>query len=207
MLRGLLPKEFAFYDYFEKQADVLIKISEELLNLTNNFNDLGNIAQKIKAYEKELDNLTHQCIEALHRTFITPIERTEIYKLVKKLDDIADIINAAVKRIVLYEIKSIRPEVKEIANNLISATKEIRFALTLLRDLKHADKIRESCKKIQAFEQEADNLFRSTIPKLLKENDVIEILLWKEIFERFEKAADKCKDIASIIEEIVIENA
>ena len=207
MLKSLLPKEFAFFDYFEKQADVLIRINQELIKMADDFANIKEYQVKIKELEKESDVINKTCSEALHKTFITPIERTEIFRLIKRLDDVADIINVAVKRMILYNIQEVRPEVKPIAEILLKASVAIKEALTGLRNMNNHEAITAKCSEIRSLEKEADEIFREVIPLLLKEGDTINFILWKEIYERLEKAADRCKDVADVIEEIIIENA
>jgi len=204
MFRGILPKEFNFYDYFERHIAVTVKAATELMLLASDNANIESCARRIKELELQADDITHKCTEALHKTFITPIERTDIHSLIKILDDIVDNIDSAVQRIGLYEITEIRSETKMFAEILVKTTQEIELALKGLRDIKNSEYISARCRTIHQLESEADMVLRSAIVRLFKENKPIEAIMWKEIFERMEKAVDKCEAVANIIEGVVI---
>jgi uncharacterized protein Yka (UPF0111/DUF47 family) len=207
VLKNLLPKEYAFFDYFENHSALTIKLLEEMLKTMNNPASLPEAAKEIKRIESELDKIEVACVEALHKTFITPIERTEIYKLIKRMDDIANAMNGALSRMNLYEIDVIRPEAIEMVNIVLNCAKEIEAAVKLLRDMKKFEDIKAHCDRIRKFESDGDKLFKSAIKNLFHETDAILIIKWKEIFDRIEKSTDRCQDVANIIEEVIIENA
>lgn len=204
MLKHLLPREHAFYDNFESHAKLTIQACEEFLKLTKPDADIIHCAKCIEDLEHETDEITHRCIEALHKTFITPIERTDIQHLIKRLDDIVDSIDGAASRIVLYEIREIRSEAAELAEVLLKSIKEIELALKALRNKKNIDLIRQKCIRIYDLENRGDDILRSAILRLFKEGEPVLIIKWKEIFERLEMAVDRCEDVANTIEGIVI---
>jgi len=207
VLRNLLPKEYVFFDFFESHSSLSIKLLEEMLNTLRNPSRLNEGVKEIKRIESELDQIEVNCVEALHKTFITPIERTEIYKLIKRMDDIANSMNGAISRMGLYEIDVIRPEAIEMVEIVLNCVKEIECAVKLLRDMKKFEEIKIHCDKVRNFESEGDKLFRQAIKNLFHENDAVLIIKWKEIFDRIEKGTDRCQDVANIIEEVVIDNA
>lgn len=207
MFRNILPNEYFFFDYFENHNDLTIKLAEEMVLVLKEPTDLVEGAKRIKKLESELDQIETTCIEALHKTFITPIERTEIYKLIQRMDSIANALHSSLSRINLYEISVIRPEAVELVNVVVECCKEIGDALRLLRDMKNIEKIKEHCKRTRKLESEGDKIFKAAIKSLFQEKDPILIIKWKEIFDKIEKGLDRCQDVANIIEEIVIENA
>ena len=207
MFRGILPKHYDFFDYFEKHISLTIKVCNELQSFATDGGEPVKSAKAIKDLEHELDDITHACTTALHRTFITPLERGDIHLLIKRLDDIADYIDGAVSRIVLYDITELRHEMQAVAKILVRATTKIEEALKGLRDLKNGELIIEKCKAIRELEDEGDALLRSALIRLFKEGEPMMVIMWKEIFERLEKAIDRCKDVANIIEGIVIDSA
>ncbi len=207
MLRNLLPKEYVFFDFFEGHSSLSIKLLEEMLRILKSPANLHEGVKEIKKIESDLDQIQVSCVEALHKTFITPIERTEIYKLIKKMDDIANSMNSALSRMNLYEIDVIRPEAIEMVGIVLNCVKEIDSAVRLLRDMKKFEEIKKHCDKIREFESEGDRLFRSAIKNLFHEQDAVLIIKWKEIFDRIEKGTDRCQDVANIIEEVIIDNA
>lgn len=207
MFKNLLPKEYVFFDFFENHSNHTVKMIEELLKVLNNPSNLTEGAKSIKKYESELDQIEVACVEALHKTFITPFERTEIYKLISRMDDIANCMNASLSRMDLYEIDVIRPEAIEMVTIVHTCCLEIGHAVKLLRDMKNIEQIRVHCTKIRKFESDGDKLFKSAIKNLFHEKDAVLIIKWKEIFDRIEKGIDRCQDVANIIEEVTIENA
>lgn len=207
MLRHLLPQTTSFYDYFEQHAALTIKTCQELLALASGQSDPASAAHRIKDLEHEADEITHRCVEALHRTFITPFDRGDIHSLITRLDDIVDSINAAISRMALYEITQMRPEASQIAEVLVKASTAIEEALRSMRDLKNIDRIKARCRLIHELENAGDAILRSALARLFKEADAILVIKWKEIFERLEKATDRCEAVANIIQGIAIETS
>lgn len=207
MLRNLLPKEYVFFDFFENHSALSIKLLEEMLKTLNKPSTLAENVKEVKRIESELDQIEVNCVEALHKTFITPIERSEIYKLIKRMDDIANCMHAALSRMDLYEIDVIRPEAIEMVTIVLNCLKEIDAAVRLLRNMKKFEEIKGHCDRIRKYESEGDKLFKSAIKNLFHENNAVLIIKWKEIFDRIEKGIDRCQDVANIIEEVIIDNA
>lgn len=207
MLKGFLPKEFAFYDSFEKHISLVCKVCQLFYEQTSNAGDFNEYLRQINEYERQADDITYSTTEALHKTFITPIERTDIYSLVKRIDDIADFIQSASSRIVLYDIKEIRTEATQLAQILVSATSELEIAIKALRNFKNSELIKEKCKIVHELEDKADDILKYAVANLFKENDAMNMIKWKEILEKIEKAIDRCQSLARIIEGVLIDNA
>ena len=207
MFRGILPKEVAFYDYFDKLIEIDLKASNLIHEMIEKGENLVDLARQIKELEREADKLARTCTDLLHNTFITPIDRNDIFTLVKRMDDLADQINAAAFRISSYNIPEMRPEAVEFSRIIHACIEELVSAVKDLRKIKHNNKLRESCKKVHDLESQADEILRDTIPRLFLEGDALALIKWKEIFERLEKAVDRCEDVAGTIESILIDNA
>ena len=184
MFKRLLPRETCFYDFFEQHIALSIKACEEMVMLASNGSAVPDTAARVAALERQADEITHQCIEALHRTFITPIDREYIHRLMKRLDDIVDSVYDASSHIELYEVQSIRPEAREMIEILVLATNKIREALVLMRDLRNPQTINDRCIEIYQFENDADHIIRKALARLFKEESErpIEVIKWKEIF-------------------------
>jgi len=207
MLRGILPKEYAFYDYFEKMMSINMAISSEFVSIVEGKSILENASRSIKYLEREADRVSHDCIDLLHKTFITPIDRDQIYALIKSLDDFADHIDAAAFRLTYYGIDIIRPDAIEFAQVIHACNLELEQAVKGLRKIKKSKFIREKCLKVHELENKSDDILRMAIGNLFKENNVHLIIKWKEIFERLEKAVDRQEKVANTIESILIDNA
>ena len=207
MFRSILPKEGKFNDFFERHNELALKAVDEFLSLFAASTTMALCAKRIKDLEHEMDDLTHQCTEQLHKTFITPIERSDIFDLIKKLDDVADNLDGAISRMILYEVPTIREEVKTILEIIRKACVEIQKALVCLRKAKDFPKAISHCIAVHGLENDGDIVFRSALSRLFRETDAVMIIKWKEIFERLEMAVDRCDHVANIIEGICVENA
>jgi hypothetical protein len=205
MIKKFLPKEYDFYNYFEEHIVVSRKAAAELLKFTADGKDVEGVMSRIKELEKEGDAITHKCTDALHLTFITPIERTSIFRLIKQLDNITDNIYAAVFRFSLYQIEETRSEALELAKIIVNCIEEIEQSLKGLRNMKNAKKINEHCIKVRELENQADELFRQSLSNLFKENQAMLVIKWKEVFEKLERAVNSCENVTNIIEAIIIE--
>jgi len=129
MFRRLLPREVGFFDFFDQHIALTIQGCRELQIMMSREANVVSQAARIKQLEHDSDSVTHRCIEALHKTFITPMDRQDIHRLIKRLDDIIDSVDSAGSRIVLYEIEDIRSEAKDLAKLLVLATTEMQQAL------------------------------------------------------------------------------
>src|SRR3970282_966284 len=121
----LLPKETSFFDFFEQHAELIVDGTKEFVSMVTSGANIDAKAKRIKEIEHETDVITHRCVEALHKTFITPIERDDIYRLITKMDDIMDFIEAAAERIWLYDMKVMTPEVVDFADTLVRQVQEV----------------------------------------------------------------------------------
>ena len=207
MLRGILPKEYAFYDFFERLTTINIGISTEFISIVEGKTDLQNASNRVRYLERDADKVTHTCIDLLHRTFITPIDRDQIYSLVKGLDDFADQINAATFRLTYYDIKEIQKDAVEFARIIHASNIELEQAVKGLRHIKKSQFIRDKCFLVHELENQSDDVLRIAIANLFKEQDILLIIKWKEIYERLEKAVDRLEKVANTIESILIDNA
>ena len=152
--------------------------------------------------------ITHRCVEALHKTFITPIDRDSIHRLITRMDDVMDFVEAAAERIELYELTVMTSDVRDLADVLHRAALQVEQAVRGLRDLKDPQATLKLCIDINRLENEADAILRRSVARLFKEEkDPITVIKWKEIYENLEDATDRCEDVANIIEGVVLEHA
>lgn len=208
MLKRLMPRETDFFDLFERHTATSVRACRELVELTSTGTDVAARAKRIKELEHEADTITHECVEALHKTFITPLDRDQIHMLISHMDDIVDYVEMVSDLCVLYNVERIAPDAKELADVLLEATLHIEGAVKGLRDMKNAGAISERCIEVNRLENRGDELLRGAVARLFREErDPIAIIKWKEIFESLEIATDRCEDVANIIEGIVLENA
>jgi uncharacterized protein len=204
----IIPREEKFFDLFEELA---VKIEEGgllFMDILENYEQAEPKIVRLKEIEHEADVITHRTYEKMHRTFLTPLDREDIYALVNKMDSILDITEATAIRMNLYGIKTPAPELKEQARILNKAISRVKEVVHALRNMKNARSIIDACVEINTAENEGDVVLRMAVSRLFEhEKDVIELIKWKEIFERIEEAIDVCEDVSNIIEGIVLKNA
>jgi hypothetical protein len=167
------------------------------------------VAQHIKEIEHEADVITHQCVAALHKTFITPIERDDIHRLISRLDDIIDLTNSVAERILLYDLPVLHKDLGEMAEVLVRSCETVALAVKGLRNMKNANEVLSRCVDVNRLENEADTIFRRAMARLFKEggSDPILIMKWRDIYAQIEAATDRCEDVANVIEGVILEHA
>ncbi len=210
MFGRLLPRETSFFDFFESHAGMCVASAKVLCELAHTTHGNGTVvaaAKRIKELEHEADGITHRCVEALHKTFITPFDRDDIYRLITRMDDIIDFVEAAAERISLYKLREMTPEMRELSGVLVRATEEVLGALSGMREMSKPEIISAHCVTVNRLENEADAVLRVALARLFDEvEDTRTIIKWKEIYENLESAADCCEDVANIIEGLVLDH-
>lgn len=207
MFGRFLPRETSFFDFFEQHAALTIEGTKELLSLVTTGANIPTKCRRISDIEHETDTITHRCVEALHKTFITPIDRDSIHRLITRMDDVMDFVEAAAERIDLYELTVMTPDVRDLADVLHRATLQVEAAMRGLRSMKTPQATLKLCIDINRLENEADAILRRSVARLFKEEkDPITVIKWKEIYENLEDATDRCEDVANIIEGVILEH-
>ncbi len=207
MFGRLLPRETSFFDFFEQHAALTVRAAREMVSIASLGTDIPNRARRIKDLEHEADAVTHCCMQALHKTFITPIERNDIHRLISRLDDILDLIDGAARRLVSYELSPGPPGLQELTQVVLRSANAVQRAVGQLRNMKNAGVILRECVEINQLENEADLVHSNAVARLFKEQaDPIDVIKWREIYDRLERATDRCEDVADILEGIVLEH-
>ena len=203
-----MPREESFFELFERAAANVHQGSRQLLELLEKFNDRDERAKKIKDTEHAGDKLTHDTMERLNRTFITPLDREDIHELVSRLDDVLDLMDTATSRMVLYKIEKPTDDAIALARCLVHATGVLVEAMPLLRNMKNSKEILQRCIAIHTQENEADKIEQHALAALFeKGHDPVDIIKWKDIYQDLEEATDRCEDVANVLEGIVLKNA
>ena len=205
---SLLPTNYKFFGQFDKAIDIVVLASEQLQsNLDQDWQNTS-CSDAIKRLEHEADEIAHQTMEMLHKSFITPLDRSDIRRLTFAIDNIIDLINDASRWLTLYELKDILPEVKKMARILTDASRSIRQAVTDLPNLRKANNILKFCIEVNRLENDADHIMHYAVSALFKSGmDPLLIIKWKEVYEYIENAIDCCEDCANVLEGIAQENA
>ena len=208
MFGRFMPQEGRFFDYFNEHAETIVEGSRELAALMSTFDNLERRAYLIETIEKKADKITHQTVELLHKTFITPLDRDAIHTLITTMDDILDLIEDVANTIFLYDIKAVTPEAQKLAEICVTCAEKVQAAVKLLPQSENAAEIMVLCEEIDKLESDADHVMRAAMAKLFREEpNVLNLIKMKEIYELLETVTDKCEDVANILEGIVVENA
>ena len=204
----LFPKEENFFELFEELADKIEEGGNFFLEMTKNRDYSEAKVSRLKELEHEADGITHKTYEKMHKTFLTPIDREDIYALVNKMDSIMDVIEATAIRIHMYKVKKPDDEIIKQAQILNDSIKKVKSIVHAMRNMKNSQMILDDCVEINTLENAGDVVLRTIITELfIKEKDAIELIKWKEIFERIEEAIDVCEDVSNIVEGIVLKHA
>ena len=208
MFGRLMPREERFFDLFKKHAAEIVQGARELVNLTNGFDDLQRRVYNIESSEKRADKITRSAIDLLHKTFITPIEREDIHRLITRMDDVLDLIEDTAHSFLMYDIRSVTPEAIRLAELCAACAEKVQAAVGLLHKPDSLAQVLALCEDIDRLESEADHVMRSAMAKLFRdEPDVRQLIKLRAIYELMESVTDRCEDVANIIEGIVIETA
>jgi len=208
MLSSLINKDKTFFEMLDKSASNVALGARALADLLDSFPaDMGAKVKAIKEIEHQGDMLTHQTIEMINKTFVTPIDREDIHNLGTKLDDIIDLIDGASSRLALYKIDAVTPEAKAFARLLVKATDIIVPAIACLRKRSNCKDVITHCVDIHTIENDGDKLMHQSMVNLFDTNDAIKTIKWKEIYQILESATDRCEDVANVIEGIVLKYA
>ena len=207
MLRRFLPREEDFFGLFERHAALTVEGAKEMRRLLQGDQNFRALAARIKEIEHETDVITHACVERLHKTFITPLDRDDIHRLITRMDDIMDYIESAAVAVSLYELTEMTEPARALGDVLVRSTEAVAIAVAGLKNLKQSDVILKACIEVNRLENEGDEILRSALADLFRgATDPLLVLKWKEVYEALENATDRCEDVANIVEGVVLEH-
>lgn len=212
MLSRLMPREGKFFDLFDAHARLVVDSASRLLALVNALgvspDDVQARASEIDALEDRADKITHETIALLHSTFITPLDRDEIHQLISRLDDVVDMIHGAARMVETYDLRTVTPDAVRFAEIIQTCAEKVAHAVGLLADMDNGPKILATIREIGALEGDADDVLRSALSKLFRdERDVRQLIKLKEFYESLEMVTDYCDDVGNLLEAIVLENS
>jgi predicted phosphate transport protein (TIGR00153 family) len=200
-----LPRDRVFFDLFEEAGGNIQRAAELLEQLLRDYPENSELAREILICEQHGDRVTHDIVQRLNNTFVTPIDREDILRLSSALDDVVDFTEEVADYLGLYRIEAPMLQAQALAHVLLDATRHIATAIPLVRDYKN---ISEHTVEIHRLENEGDRIVRGAIASLFEEGiDPMVVIRWKDIFELLEDAIDAAERVAFILEGIVIKNA
>jgi hypothetical protein len=201
----LIPREEKFYADFLAIADEIVNAAHLLEEMLSTAPPIFDKADEIKEIEHKCDVLTHQILQRLHRTFVTPIDREDIHALARALDDVMDDIDASAGVVRLYRLGDVRSGARELARIIVASTKELRHAMEGLELRKG---INERVVEVNRLENEADRLHQQAVMQLFdQERDPIAVMKWKEMLDYLESTTDRCEDVADLLEGVVLKHS
>jgi predicted phosphate transport protein (TIGR00153 family) len=203
-----LPREFNFFDLFDRQAELAIEAAVLFKDLTSHEDVDAAAVTRMEDIEHRGDVATHEIIEHLNKTFITPFDREDIHKLATELDDIIDVMTTIVGRRRLYKITHADRNLAGFAEVIERSVREVASAVKGLRKLKDAKSIMDSCVEINRLENVGDSMRDRVLADLFEtEQNPIAVIKWKEIYQDAETVLDVCEDVANVVESILVKQA
>jgi len=205
----MTPRDTKFYDLFEQDTKNLVVSAEKLVDLFENYEDVEAKAKQLKDLEHRGDAITHEIIQRLHRTFVTPIDREDIALLANTLDDVMDFIEAAGRTAFLYNIAQPTERARELASIVAKVAYKLNEVMPSLRRRDQFKWILEQCVEINSLENEADDVHHAALAELFEacHTDACEVIKWREIYQHMEDATDRGEDVANVLEGIVLKHA
>jgi len=202
---SLVPQKREFFDLFNRAAANTVAIAQALIDLLESFPDrLDERARDIKELEHEGDRLTHEVVDLLNRTFVTPFDRDDMYRLAGALDDICDHVDEAAGKIAGYGVRDVRPQAVDQARVIERSANKLREAVARLEGFKDS---RRQLIELRELEDEGDTIARAAISELFSGGtDAIALVRWKDIHEQLEEAVDACENAADVLEAILVKN-
>ena len=206
MRLSIAPRDREFFDLFEEAGGNSVRAADLLDRMLRAFPDRGDdLARDILICEQDGDRITHDIIRRLNETFVTPIDREDIYELASALDDVVDYTEEVADYLILYKIEAPMEQAQRLAHVLLQCTRQLAEAMPRLRGFKD---ISHYTVEVTRLEIDGDRIVREAIASLFDNGiDPMVVIRWKDIFERLEAAIDATERVANILENIVIKNS
>ncbi len=201
----LIPRDEQFYPMFEELAKRLTAATSLLAKLFANPERLDELVAEIKRVEHEADTLTHDVIVRIDKSFVTPIDREDIHLLASRLDDVIDLVDGVARRAQMFSVREPRPEAARLAGVLCRAAECLE---TSVGNLKKPKLVLDATGQLKKLEEEGDAIYHEAVGQLFRvEKDPIEVIKWKELFDKLEDAVDLCDDASNVLESIALKNS
>ncbi len=200
---SILPREEKFFELLEQGTANMVKAAYKLQELLDKWENAEALVAEINEIEHQSDSITHEIIDQLRRTFITPFDREDISLMASSIDDVTDLIQAAADAMLIYKIGKPKEKAKDLTSVIVKSTEEVQQATLLLRHRREFKQMLARCVEINRLENVSDRIYRSALGELFDGNtDIADIIKWREIYGHIEGAADRCEDLANVMEGI-----
>jgi predicted phosphate transport protein (TIGR00153 family) len=210
----LLPREGNFFELFNEHGQYITEGAAAFGAMVNHYGDVElreKHAAEVVAAERAADKITAEVHRLLHRTFITPLDRDQIHRLINAMDDVLDLLQDTSEVMSLYDLQTLSADVVRLSDISVRCCGRVQHVLTLLPQLKDpavAASVLKACEEIDQLESDADRVMRSAMSRLFREEpDTRQLIKLKAVYEHLESISDRCEDVANLVEGIVLENS
>ncbi len=201
----LIPKDEGFFELFDGLADRITRSSELLLTLFSEPDRLDQCAREIKELEHEADDITHEVMMRIDRSFVTPIDREDIHLLATSLDNVVDLMDGTARRAQMFHLVDRREPAKELTKVLVEATKAIAQGVKFIKD---SQKVQLVGRDVKRLEEQGDAVYAAAVGALFEGTpDALDVIKWKELYDNLEHAIDECEDVLNVLESISLKNS
>ena len=208
MIFKFFPREFNFFDLFEKQVSHAVEAASFFREVASKGQVTEDMLSKMEEIEHRGDEAAHTIIEQLNKTFITPFDREDIYALTKELDDVIDMLNTIVSRLKIYNIMGVDKNLVEFAAVIELSVHALARAVAGLRNIKNVQCVFDACVEVNRLENVGDTMRDRVLEELFAtEKDPISVIKWKDIYQDAETVLDVCEDVAQVVDSIMVKQA
>jgi hypothetical protein len=202
----LIPKDEGFYELFDALGTKVSKSAAVLDQLFNEPNRMDFYATQIKLIEREADNITHDVMNRIDRSFVTPLDREDIHGLTTALDTVVDLIDGTARRALMFNVTDRRDPAKALSALIMRAAECIVSAVKQLKDPKA---VAQAARDMKVIEEEGDAVYSDAVGALFRQPnaDALDVLKWKELYDNLEHALDECEDVLNVLESISLKNS
>jgi len=209
-----LPREGNFFELFNEHGQHIAEGAQAFMAMVQNYGNLElreRYASEVGDAERAADRITAEVHRLLHRTFITPLDRDQIHRLINAMDDVLDLLQDSSEVMSLYDLQTLSEDVVRLSEISVRCCERVQHVLTLLPRLKDAavaESVLKTCEEIDQLESDADRVMRSAMSRVFREEpDTRQLIKLKAVYEHLESISDRCEDVANLVEGIVLENS
>jgi predicted phosphate transport protein (TIGR00153 family) len=208
MFANFMPKEFNFFDLFDKQVGYAVAASDCFKEIVSKGEVSESSLMKMQEIEHQGDDVAHTILDRLNKTFITPFDREDIHALAKEIDDIIDMLNTIVSRMKVYKITGVDKNLVEFAAVIEDSVSAVAVAVKGMRRMKNSKDVSDACVEINSLENVGDSMRDAMLAELFeKAGDPIRVIKYKEVYQDAETVLDICEDVAHVVESILMKQA
>ncbi|MGI6546185.1 MAG: DUF47 domain-containing protein [Fastidiosipilaceae bacterium] len=202
-------KEIDYYERFDQAGSLATKAARRLEELMDDYTDVAKKATEIHNIENEADIIYHKTVKDLSRAFITPIDREDILQIAGNIDDIVDYIEDIANMMEMFSIRQIPQPAKDMTALIVRSCTALEMTVNEFRHFKKShERLAKLIIQVNQFEEEGDRFYRQTVKDLyLTETNPVELMKWKEIYDKMEDTLDVCEEVANLLEAMAIKNS